>query len=202
MSMFSSTLCRGACLLCLLTLTACGGSDNIRHTLGLERNAPDEFKVVSRPPLSLPPDYALRPPRAGEQGHNAIPAAQKARAAATGQQSYQQLTTATANSPTAVRAVSSHALASDGERSLLSKIGAEHAAPNIREALYQDHQTLKDEQEESWLGSLTGKKDEALVDAAAEAERIREKQQAGETVTGEDVRTRDHKARSVIDQIF
>ena len=34
-------------------------------TLGLDKQAPDEFSVVARAPLELPPDYSLRPPRAG-----------------------------------------------------------------------------------------------------------------------------------------
>ena len=33
---------------------------------GSRRTGPDEFGVVSRAPLSQPPDFALRPPRAGE----------------------------------------------------------------------------------------------------------------------------------------
>lgn len=32
---------------------------------GSRRSGPDEFGVVSRAPLSQPPDYSLRPPRAG-----------------------------------------------------------------------------------------------------------------------------------------
>ena len=33
-----------------------GGCSNIRETLGLSKQSPDEFKVVSRAPLSMPPD--------------------------------------------------------------------------------------------------------------------------------------------------
>jgi hypothetical protein len=32
---------------------------------GSRRSGPDEFGVVTRAPLSQPPDYALRPPRTG-----------------------------------------------------------------------------------------------------------------------------------------
>ena len=48
----------------VLLLTACS---NFREQVGIERKAPDEFTVMSRPPLSLPPDYRLRPPRPGER---------------------------------------------------------------------------------------------------------------------------------------
>jgi hypothetical protein len=38
------------------------GCDGVRNALGMERHIPDETKVVSRPPLTLPPEFDLRPP--------------------------------------------------------------------------------------------------------------------------------------------
>ena len=182
----------------LLLLTACDTGSNIRETLGLNRNAPDEFKVVSRPPLAVPPDYALRPPRAGAPVYNSAPAHQQARAAATGMGG----ALPAGVSATAVKPVSSHSLGSTAEASLMEKLGPASASPTSRETLHQDHQTVKDERDSSLLGPPQPDEDKVLVDAPAEAERIKEKQQAGETVTGEDVRTREQKARSVIDQLF
>ncbi|MBS0640549.1 MAG: DUF3035 domain-containing protein [Acetobacteraceae bacterium] len=48
----------------LLLLSGCGGS-SLYRTFGLTRDAPDEFTVTTRAPLSMPPDFALRPPRPG-----------------------------------------------------------------------------------------------------------------------------------------
>ena len=48
----------------LLLLGGCGDS-SLTRTFGLTRDAPDEFTVVTRAPLSMPPDYTLRPPRPG-----------------------------------------------------------------------------------------------------------------------------------------
>src|SRR3546814_3783949 len=45
-----------------LAVSACGG---FRENLGLTKQSPDEFRVVSRAPLTLPPDYNLRPPEPG-----------------------------------------------------------------------------------------------------------------------------------------
>jgi hypothetical protein len=42
-----------------------GGCDSFNRALGLEKVVPDEFAVVSRAPLAVPPDYSLRPPRPG-----------------------------------------------------------------------------------------------------------------------------------------
>ena len=48
----------------VLLLGGCGGSD-LSRTFGLTRDAPDEFTVTTRAPLSMPPDFALRPPQPG-----------------------------------------------------------------------------------------------------------------------------------------
>ena len=45
-----------------VTLGACG---SLSDALGQGKNPPDEFQVVARAPLSLPPNYDLRPPRPG-----------------------------------------------------------------------------------------------------------------------------------------
>jgi len=49
---------------CGLGLAACSG-DELTRTFGLTRDAPDEFQVTTRAPLSMPPDFTLRPPRPG-----------------------------------------------------------------------------------------------------------------------------------------
>lgn len=42
------------------------GCNSIRQGIGLERVTPDEFRVVSMAPLSVPPEYGLRPPAPGQ----------------------------------------------------------------------------------------------------------------------------------------
>jgi hypothetical protein len=37
----------------------------VSRAFGLTRDAPDEFSVTTRAPLSMPPDYTLRPPQPG-----------------------------------------------------------------------------------------------------------------------------------------
>lgn len=37
------------------------GCSDFRQAIGTEKSAPDEFEVVIRPPLSLPPDFTARP---------------------------------------------------------------------------------------------------------------------------------------------
>jgi hypothetical protein len=45
-------------------LSGCADS-SLSRTFGLTRDTPDEFTVVTRAPLSMPPDYTLRPPQPG-----------------------------------------------------------------------------------------------------------------------------------------
>src|SRR5262245_9973341 len=42
------------------------GCGSTQRMLGLEKSAPDEFRVITKAPLVVPPDYALRPPRPGD----------------------------------------------------------------------------------------------------------------------------------------
>ena len=45
-----------------LALGGCGAFDNIA---GGKKSSPDEFKIVSHSPLTMPPNAELRPPRPG-----------------------------------------------------------------------------------------------------------------------------------------
>jgi hypothetical protein len=61
----SARAIRSAFLLLLcLGASACGDSTP-RQVFGLDKNPPDAFTVVARAPLTLPPDFGLRPPRLG-----------------------------------------------------------------------------------------------------------------------------------------
>ncbi len=53
----------------LFTLSACGGAGEIRKQFGIAREAPDEFVVLKRAPLDVPPPYELElpEPRRGAQ---------------------------------------------------------------------------------------------------------------------------------------
>jgi hypothetical protein len=45
-----------------LLLSAC---TDLKRSIGLEKTSPDEFAVESRAPLTMPPDFQLRPPQPG-----------------------------------------------------------------------------------------------------------------------------------------
>ncbi len=52
-----------------LALSAC---DTIKHTFGLDHYSGDEWSVPNTPPLELPPDYNLMPPKPGAEHPNAV----------------------------------------------------------------------------------------------------------------------------------
>ena len=47
----------------VIGLSAC---NTVRNAIGVSKVVPDEFRVVSIAPLTVPPDYSLRPPTPGQ----------------------------------------------------------------------------------------------------------------------------------------
>lgn len=71
-------------LIAVLCVSACG--DKTKEKLGLTRQSPDEFTVVKRAPLSVPPEFSLRPPEPGAPRPQEQSARQMARETLTGTQ--------------------------------------------------------------------------------------------------------------------
>jgi hypothetical protein len=148
-----------------LLLSACGG---VREDLGLGRNAPDEFAVVERPPLALPPDYGLRPPRPGAPRPQNVDTQQQASDALF-----------SGNAPSAASA------ASDGEKALLTAAGTAKADPNIRDTVDREASqkvVASPHLVERLMGS-DNQKGATTVDAPAEAERLKKDQMSNQPST-------------------
>ena len=64
----------------ILALAGCGSSTgrDWARTFGFVRDAPDEFAVTTQPPLAMPPDFTLRPPRPGAPRPQAVPETRQA----------------------------------------------------------------------------------------------------------------------------
>jgi hypothetical protein len=54
-----------ASALCLAGTSLIAGCGDFKKSIGLESTLPDEFAVESRAPLTIPPDFELRPPSPG-----------------------------------------------------------------------------------------------------------------------------------------
>jgi len=199
--MLQRTLVMGA----LLLAAACS-SDSMTENLGLSKVAPDEFTVVSRPALSVPPDFTLRPPRPGEG-----PRAPTADATAHGlilgtpaklPQSENDLAQPTVE--TAVPPVITSSQPTGAESALLKRAGANAAKEDIRDQLNEDAAKPADTSKaKSLLEKVTGaEKDEPVVDAKKEAERLRDNKDNGKPVNAGDVPNETVKPPSVLDRIF
>lgn len=160
------TLTVAAAALC--GLAACSGA---KEQLGLTRSAPDEFAVVKRAPLAMPPDYTLRPPRPGAarpQEQNPSEQAQSALFGTTSQQVYDGVT--------------------GSEAVLLQQAGAGVAQPGIRQIVDQETAELEPKSKpvaEKLLGIGGGDEQPpaTVVDAEAEAARLRQNAAEGKPVT-------------------
>jgi hypothetical protein len=188
-----------------LLLAACADG-SVRDTLGLNRDAPDEFTVVSRPPLSVPPEFTLRPPQPGAPALGPS-ADEKARGVLLGQPAatlpdVNRLTEPTV--ATAVTPVIETDAPTAGDMALLKHAGADSAMDDIREKLAVDAQTPADTSHAKTLyDKLTGaSKDEPVVDAPKEAERLRTDKDEGKPATAGDVPVEETKPKSVLDSIF
>jgi hypothetical protein len=194
-------------ILILTTLTACTASD-VRESVGLTRTAPDEFVVVSRPPLSVPPDFELRPPRPGAQrAAESTELQAKKLILKDGEQQSQtleELVPAPKNVETAIDPVITSDAKTSAESNILSKLGTDKADPDIRTKLGTDAVTPRDTSDAKSLYEKLIKADgeEPVVDAKQEAARIRSNKEAGKPVNEGDVPEAESSKKSVIDRIF
>src|SRR5262245_32215089 len=51
---------------------ALGACDTIKSAVGSDKSPPDEFAVVTKAPLIIPPDYTLMPPKPGAPPTNQV----------------------------------------------------------------------------------------------------------------------------------
>ena len=103
---------RVAAAVALLGTVGLAGCDSAARAFGMAKVTPDEFRVVTKAPLTLPPDYSLRPPAPGEPRPQELQPESAARQALVGQREGD--------------------VRSDGERMLVAKAGADHADPLVR----------------------------------------------------------------------
>jgi hypothetical protein len=197
------SLSRFFLLVPLALLAACANSD-VRETLGINREAPDEFVVVSRPPLSLPPEFELRPPKPGEPQR--IPSAEeeaRRQLLGTPSQPASLDDAATTASETAVAPVLTADAPSGATSSFLSKVGADKADDSIRDKLGKDAIRPPSKEAQSLYEEIVGsEKSDPVVDAKKEAERLRANKDTGKPVTEGETPNADEKPKSVIDEIF
>lgn len=99
----------------LVVGVAGAGCQDTKRALGFSKSVPDENTTIEGPPLTVPDNLELRPPRTGDADEK-LESIEKAREAIVGK---------TRKSKDK----------SSGEKALLNKAGIDGASPNIREEL-------------------------------------------------------------------
>jgi len=109
-----------------LALTGCS---YLRDAAGMDKSAPDEFAVLTKAPLVIPPDYNLKPPKPGSMPTNQVEPTDAAQETLFG-------------SDPAVIASQIEGSYSQGEKLLLANAGIASIDPNIRQNLASDRKAM------------------------------------------------------------
>ena len=149
----------------LVAAAGLAGCQSTQKALGMTKVTPDEFRIVTKAPLVVPPDYALRPPAPGEPRPQELQPESAARNALLGQREAEQR--------------------SQGEKLLVAKAGAEKADPLVRYVVDDEFGDLAHKEKSFADRVMFWKKDEAPaqpaqaldgssapIDAEAEKQRI------------------------------
>ena len=172
-----------------LGLTACDNS-SLRRSLGLDSRGPDEFRVVSRAPLDVPPEFGLRPPQPGISRPNEQPVRETARQTVFG-----------ANTSTAKIVAGRTA----GESALLRQAGAIDLDVAIRETVNRESAQLAAADRgltDRLIFWRTPAPPGTVVDAAAEQQRLRENAALGKPATDGETPIIQRKRRGILEGIF
>jgi hypothetical protein len=180
---------------------ALGGCSSIRETLGLTKRSPDEFKVVSRAPLSMPPDYNLRPPTPGAPRPQEGTTRDQAAAAVFGHLD-------AGLDPDQIPPIGegeSGSAPSAGEASLLQSAGSGGVDPNIRQVI--DSETALEEADSQSLAEalIFWREPEpygTVVDPVAEQKRLQENAALGKPVTEGETPVIIRKKKGLLEGIF
>lgn len=172
------------------SLSGCGET---KRALGFDKAPPDEFQVVERAPLAMPPDFALRPPAPGAVRPQEGNTRDQARQALLG--TPRQTTPVSAQGRTL------------GDVSLLKKAGAEQIQPDVR-MLINKETLLLAEGDKSFTDKLVfWRKPEGpgygeQLDAGREAQRLRENQALGRNVTDGDTPRILRRRKGMLEGVF
>ena len=186
--------------LALLVMGLSGCSDT-RKALGIDKAPPDEFSVVSGAPLTMPPDFNLRPPRSPSDKPPSETAAQA------GRQTVFRATDAKTPAAVASAKVGTNGVPlSAGEQALIAKAGAGGADPSIRQQVDKDTAQLNADNTGGFVDSLLFWREPPppgeAVDASREAQRLRENAALGKPASVGDTPQIQRTQRAWLEGIF
>ena len=190
------------CFACAM-LMGCGSFD-IKEKLGLNREGPDEYRVVPRPPLSVPPEFNLRPPGQPSSDYiSSVPSETRAHEQVLGGGADTKPDTESPfTASTAVTPVIASPLPSSGDSQFLSDAGAAQVDPQIRQRLLDDQMNGTGITKDSHYLFNGKDKSDPVVDPAKEAARIKQDEQQNKPVTTGDTPVIVPKDTGILGTIF
>jgi hypothetical protein len=168
-----------------LGLAGCTGRD-VTDTLGLTRDAPNEFTVTTRAPLQMPPNFEILPPAPGVSRPQELSERRQAEEA---------LVPETALAGNAAQM-------SPGQQAILRQAGPQ-APPDIRAQVNQE--TALDQPQQTFTEKLmfwtSPPPPGIVVDPARESQRLRENAALGESPQTGDTPIVQPKRKSLLGEI-
>lgn len=218
------TIKTGALLLGTLALVGCS---DVRDVFGTRKDPPDEFQVVARAPLALPPNFDLRPPEPGidrpQEGSTTDMAARRilgrgaagtsAAAAPAGASTSgfsgagfgASFSGAAGGTPPQAAPAPSVGVNSSGETVLREKLGVDQAQPDIRRVVNEETSNFEYDTRYPIDRLLFWKPEPEkgiVVDPNQENRRLRQNSALGKPTTEGQTPTIERKRGGLLEGIF
>lgn len=176
-------------IMAAMAITACDA--DTRRAVGISKTKPDEFKVLSRPSLAVPPEFRLDPPQD------------------TNKPNYTLIRTKAKEELLGDKNTSKQAGLSKGEQVLLGKTKVDDN-PDIRSIIEEENRPIEalieEDEEKGFLDTLIdpiiGTTEEPLVDADAEQARIDQNKAEGKPITEGETPVKEPEEKSVLRQLI
>lgn len=173
------------------------GCEQARNVIGLEKQVPDEFAVATRAPLSVPPEFDLRPPAPGAQRPQEKSIRNQARNIL--------LRDSGANSAAATQIAVTSGRFSPGEAALLASAGALNVGASIRSVVNRENTALV-EVDDSFFDKVFFWQEVdgpgIIVDPDKESRRLREARAIGDPPNKGEVPVIKRRERGILEGIF
>lgn len=158
----------------ILAMFTSSCSNDLKSNLGLKKPSPDEFTVISNPPLSVPPNFTLSKPSTDSEGTINL-------------QDFQ---------------TPSSSLNKD-EQDFLNRLGTKKGITKVDRLIDQEYNQLQEMNSQKGtirktVSRLNGD-NEHYIDPVAEKERIKKNKEEGKPINEGEIK---EKSKSTIDKIF
>ena len=172
------------------------GCSSARDIVGLGKQSPDEFEVVTRAPLSLPPDYGLRVP---------IPNISRTQEKSVKDSADDLISSRGSSSRQKLSRRNRLGATSPAEDAILGRAQARSSDDSIRAKLSSDNKTISGTDKKLidkiifWQGA---EKPGAILDPEKESKRIKDLKSDGKTIANGDVPVIERADWGLLDGLF